>query len=103
VRFRFAATRLTFERFATFFFERLPFFFATMVHLLCGPSVAARSGAVKLPDRYSSQSRSRSFFGRYSSVMKLMPRRESASSSNFTPDFTISWISCCHCFAWNHG
>ena len=42
-------------------------------------SARAGSGA------HSSQSRSRSFFGTYSSVMKLMPRRESASSSNFWP------------------
>ncbi len=52
-------------------------------------------------DHHSSQSLSRSFFGRYSSVMKEMPRRESASSSYFTPERIISWISSCHCFFWN--
>ena len=35
--------------------------------------------------------------------MKLMPRRDSASSSYFSPERTISSISRCHCFAPNHG
>ena len=52
---------------------------------------------------YSSQSRSFSFFGTYSSVMKLIPRRESASSSNFSPLLTISWISRCQCAFLNQG
>ena len=52
---------------------------------------------------HSSQSRSLSFLGRYSSVTKLMPRRESASSSNLTPLLTISWISRCQCAFLNHG
>ena len=52
---------------------------------------------------YSSQSRSRSFFGTYSSVMKLIPRRESASSSNFIPLRAISWISRCQCAFLNQG
>src|SRR5262245_1849781 len=52
---------------------------------------------------YSSQSRSFSFFGMYSSVMKLMPRRERASSSNLTPLRTISWISRCQCAFLNQG
>ena len=55
------------------------------------------------PARYSSQSLSRSFFGRYSSVMKLMPRRESASSSNLRPLRTISWISRCQRACLNQG
>ena len=52
---------------------------------------------------YSSQSLSLSFLGRYSSVMKLIPRRESASSSNLTPLRTISWISRCQCAFLNQG
>ena len=52
---------------------------------------------------YSSQSRSFSFRGTYSSVMKLMPRRESASSSNLRPLRTISWISRCQWAFLNHG
>jgi hypothetical protein len=53
--------------------------------------------------RYSSQSLSLSFLGRYSSVMKLIPRRESASSSNFWPLRTISWISRCQRACLNQG
>jgi predicted PolB exonuclease-like 3'-5' exonuclease len=67
-----------------------------------GRSLVA-GGLRSTPGGYSSQSFSLSLRGRYSSVMKLMPRRESASSSNFTPDVTISWISRCHCFALNQG
>ena len=55
------------------------------------------------PGRHASQSFSFSLAGRYVSVMNEIPRRDSASSSYFTPDLIISWISCCHCFAWNHG
>src|SRR6266540_4255177 len=66
----------------------------------CDSAALVRRRAAR---RYSSQSRSFSFLGRYSSVMKLIPRRLSASSSNFCPLFTISSISCCHCFAWNQG
>lgn len=107
-RFAFAPTRFTLERFATFRFVLLPFVLA-----ICSPSVwdqslAALSCAVKnvggnFVPAHSSQSLSRIFLGRYSSVMKLIPRRERASSSNFCSDFTISWISCCHFVAWNHG
>lgn len=91
-RLRTAVARFTFERRDTDFFVRFPRFAAMSSPPLGFP----RSG-------YSSQSRSLSFRGRYSSVMKLIPRRLSASSSNFCPDFTISWISSCHCFAWNQG
>ena len=52
---------------------------------------------------YSSQSRSFSFLGRYSSVMKLIPRRDRASSSNLRPLRTISWISRCQWAFLNHG
>jgi hypothetical protein len=96
VRFRFAVARFTFERFETLRFDRFP-----SLAGMCCSSLKERGSL--LATRYSSQSFSRSFFGRYSSVMKEIPRRESASSSYFTPDFTISWISCCHCFAWNQG
>ena len=54
-------------------------------------------------DGYSSQSRSLSFLGRYSSVTKLIPRRDSASSSNLRPLRTISWISRCQCAFLNQG
>ena len=56
-----------------------------------------------LESAYSNQSRSFSFFGRYSSVMKLMPCRESAWISNLRPLRTISWISRCHLACLNQG
>jgi hypothetical protein len=83
-RLRVAVVRFTLERFETLRFERFPRFAG-----MCVPRLEKRPRS--LPgSRYSSQSLSFSFCGRYSSVMKEMPRRESASSSNFTPDFTIS-------------
>src|ERR1700687_1440490 len=44
----------------------------------------------------ASQSRSRNFLGRYSSVMKEIPRLERDSISSFTPLFTMCSISRCH-------
>jgi len=110
-RFDRAVARFTLDRLDSFRLERFPRFAG--MHLSCA-TVAARTprggapgrklpGAGGLRAGYSSQSRSRSFLGRYSSVMKLMPRRERASSSYFFPERTISWISRCHCLAWNQG
>src|SRR5207244_8015947 len=52
---------------------------------------------------HSSQSRSRSLVGRYSSVTNEIPRFDSAWISYLTPFFTISWISFCHFGFWNQG
>ena len=101
---RLAATRFTLLRFFTLRFVRFERRFAISFLLLGAGSVcsagATSTWAVR---RQAIQSFSFSLVGRYSSVMKEIPRRESASSSNFTPDFTISWISRCHCLAWNQG
>jgi hypothetical protein len=69
------------------------------------PDVTERGiqGSSEGAPSYSSQSRSFSFRGRYSSVTKLIPRRESASSSNLSPLLTISWISRCQCAFLNQG
>ncbi len=96
---RFAAVRFTLLRFFTLRFVRFERRFAIPFLLCEGGSLcgAARTSTQAI------QSLSFSFCGRYSSVMKEMPRRDSASSSYFTPERIISRISCCHCFAWNHG
>ena len=67
------------------------------------PAGEARRRARAAASGYSSQSRSFSFFGTYSSVMKLIPRRDRASSSNLRPLLTISWISRCQWALLNHG
>ncbi len=107
-----AVARFTFDRLDTFFLERFPRLAGIRLSSML-QAVAARAprglragpaaGADGLRAGYSSQSRSRSFLGRYSSVMKLMPRRVSASSSYFCPDRIISWISFCHFACWNQG
>ncbi len=105
LRFPLAAARFVFDLLETFRLVRFPFFAAmrSSSGTECRTAVRAVNKPRVARGDHSSQSRSFSFLGRYSSVMKLIPRRERASSSNFTPDFTISWISCCHCFAWNQG
>lgn len=116
----FALVRFVFDRFATFRLERFPRFTGMLVFLSAAggrvnpallrprdrrPGSIARPCGRRLLHRsgYSSQSRSFSFLGRYSSVMKEMPRRERASSSYFSPERTISWISFCHFAFWNQG
>ena len=104
---RLAATRFTLLRFFTLRFVRFERFAApSLFERLAIPFLLRLVGSLVCDFTTSNQaiqSFSFSFVGRYSSVMKEMPRRESASSSYFTPERTISWISACHCLAWNHG
>ena len=100
---RLAAVRFTLLRFFTFFFDRFERRFAIVAPLWGGSLFGAARTSTRAARSQVIQSFSFSLVGRYSSVMKEMPRRERASSSYFTPDFTISWISRCHCFCWNQG
>src|SRR5262249_18786754 len=68
---------------------------------LCKPRTVPRLFGV-LP-LYASQSFCFSLRGRYSSLMKEMPRLERDSISSFTPVFIMCSISRCHSLRWNHG